>query len=139
MQQALAELNQNAKPIMALVGELIGSTAAMMMYYYFAKMKTVLIIMLAIPPFIVGVFSRFMGCTYKLKHRLPAGILAAIVHMTGCWFMGVNPLFYLLTPVAFAIAFIVAKVKLEPVHDWAIDQDKYGQLYKNSGPSTDQN
>ena len=137
MQEALNEISQNEKPLMAIVGALIGAVPAIAMYYYFSKMGGVLSVMLAIPPFIVGIFSRFMGCTYRFKHRVPAGIVGAIVHVIGCLLLGFNPLVYLLTPVAFAIDLITAKIKLAAVHEWAIDQKNFGILDKEPPSESD--
>lgn len=128
MQEALKEINQNEKPLMTIIGALIGVVPAIIMYYYFSKMGGVLFLMLAIPPFIVGMFSRVLGCAYKLKYRIPVGVIGACIHIFGCWYLGLSPLVYLLAPVAFTIALMISKVKLSPVHEWAIDQDQYGRL-----------
>jgi hypothetical protein len=42
--------------------------------------------------------------------------------------LGLSPLIYLLTPVAFGISMYLAKIKLEAVHIWAIKQEELGQL-----------
>ena len=84
--------------------------------------------MLVLPPAVVGLFARFTGRTYKTKHRLLIGAVGAIVHIAGCMLLGLSPLIYLLTPVAFGISMYLAKIKLEAVHIWAIKQEELGQL-----------
>ena len=91
-------------------------------------MGSVLYLMLALPPAVVGLFARFTGRTYKAKHRIIIGVVGAIVHIGGCILLGLNPLIYLLTPVAFFISMHLAKIKLGRVQLWAIKQEELGQL-----------
>lgn len=91
-------------------------------------MGSVLCLMLALPPAAVGLFARFTGRTYKAKHRIIIGVVSAIVHIAGCILLGLNPLIYLLTPVAFFISMHLAKIKLGRVQLWAIKQEELGQL-----------
>lgn len=55
-------------------------------------MGSVLYLMLALPPAVVGLFARFTGRTHKAKHRIIIGVVGAIVHIAGCILLGLNPL-----------------------------------------------
>ncbi|RVT48176.1 hypothetical protein EMM73_02470 [Rheinheimera sediminis] len=128
MENALAEINRNQKPVLAFIASLIGAVPAMGMYFFFAQMGGVLYLMLALPPAFVGLFARFVGRTYKAKHRISVGIVGALVHVAGCLLLQFNPLIYLLAPVAFFIAMSVAKIKLKHIHGLAIIQANLGKL-----------
>jgi VIT1/CCC1 family predicted Fe2+/Mn2+ transporter len=131
MEKALAEINRNQKPVLAFFASLVGAVPAIAMYFFFAQMGGVLYLMLALPPAFVGLFGRFVGRTYKIKHRVSVGIVGAFVHIIGCLLLQFNPLIYLLTPVAFLIAMSVAKIKLERIHSLAILQADLGKLNAN--------
>jgi len=119
---ALDEINKNQKPGLAIAASLVGAIPAIAIYFFFAQMGGLLYVFLALPPAIVGFFARYVGRTYQSKHRIPVGVVGAIVHITGCILLGLNPLIYVLTPVAFGIAMSVAKIKLEYIHELALDQ-----------------
>jgi uncharacterized membrane protein HdeD (DUF308 family) len=131
MLEALDEINKNQKPLLAFLAALVGAVPAIALYFFFAQMGGVLYVMLAIPPALVGVFARFVGRTYKAKHRISVGFIGALVHVIGCVLLEFNPLIYVLTPVAFGIAMVVSKIKLERVHEWALDQEATGLLNTN--------
>jgi hypothetical protein len=131
MLEALDEINKNQKPLLAFFAALVGAVPAIVLYFFFAQMGGVLYIMLALPPALVGLFARFVGRTYKAKHRISVGFVGALVHVIGCVLLEFNPLIYLLTPVAFGIAMVVSKIKLDRVHEWALDQEETGLLNTN--------
>lgn len=131
MERALAEINSNQKPVLAFFASLIGAMPAITMYLFFAQMGGAIYLMLVLPPAFVGLFARFVGRTYKIKHRISVGIVGASVHVIGCLLLLFNPLIYLLTPVAFVIAMSVAKIKLERIHSDAILHADLGKLNAN--------
>lgn len=131
MEGALAEINSNQKPVLAFFASLVGAVPAIAMYLFFAQMGGAIYLMLAVPPAFIGLFARFVGRTYKAKHRIPVGIVGAFVHIIGCLLLQFSPLIYLLTPVAFMIAMSVAKIKLERIHSQAILQADLGKLNVN--------
>ncbi len=77
MKSSLICLKTASKPMRGFLSALIVSPLAMLVYFYFASMGLILVIMLAIPPLIVGYLARFMGQTYKFLHRIPIGMLGA--------------------------------------------------------------
>lgn len=137
MISALIDLKKNAKPIYGLLAAIFALLPGTAMYFFFAEMGGILYVMLAIPPAIVGFTARFVGRCYTFKHRLPVGLVGAVVHLIGCFLLQLNPFIYLMTPVAFVIALTVAKVKLERVHIWALDQEQLGKLNTNNPSQAD--
>ncbi len=128
MEAAYTEINEKADPKRAFGGALAGVIPALVLYFIFAMMGGLLWVMLALPPMVIGFFARFVGRTYKHKHRLPVGAVGAIVHVLGCFLLGLNPMAYLLAPVAFGIAMVTAKIKLYRVHIWALDMAEQGKI-----------
>ena len=139
MLEALDEINKKQKPLLAFFAALVGAIPAVALYFFFAQIGGVLYVMLAIPPAIVGLFARFVGRTYKAKHRVSVGAVGVLVHIIGCVLLEFNPLIYLLTPVAFGVAMVVAKIKLERVHEWALDQESTGLLNTDKKVKADKN
>ncbi|MEM7422051.1 MAG: hypothetical protein AAF364_20415 [Pseudomonadota bacterium] len=125
---ALQELNAKQKPMQGLFGAIIGAFVGFVFYLFISQMGAAIIIMLAVPPASIGLFARFTGQMYSLKYRLPVGAIGALLHIFGCYMLGLTPLAYILTPVAFIIAVTLSKVKLERVHIWAISQEEIGKL-----------
>ena len=123
---ALNDINKNQKPVLAFFASIVGAIPAIALYFFFAQMGGLLYIFLALPPLIVGFFARYVGRTYKAKHRISIGVVGALVHIVGCFLLQLSPLAYLLTPVAFGIAMSVAKIKLEYIHELALDQKGLG-------------
>ena len=128
MEAALQKLNQKQKPVFGLLGALIGAFVGFVIYMLIAEMGGAIILMLAVPPAAVGFFARFTGQMFKLKYRLPVGIIGGVLHIIGCYMLGLNPLFYLFTPVAFGIAITLSKITLERIHVLAITQQEMGKL-----------
>ncbi len=85
-------------------------------------------IMLALPPLMVGFAAKFIGRTYSMKHRMAVGLVGVLVHILGCYLLQVSPIIYILAPVAFAIAFTAARVKLEPIQSHALASAKFGKI-----------
>ncbi|MEM5550066.1 hypothetical protein WNY63_04905 [Pseudoalteromonas neustonica] len=131
MEAAFTEINEHANPKLALLGALSGSLPAIAVYFLFMEMGGLLLIMLFLSPLIIGYFARFVGRTYKVKHRISVGVIGALVYIIGCILLGLGPLYYLLVPVAFGVAMTTAKIKLYRVHEWAIEWEENGKLFKN--------
>ena len=132
MRRAYLEIEQNAKPSHALIAGIIGAVPAIAFYAFISLDAYVAIVFLAIPAAIIGLFARFVGRTYRLKHRLPIGAIAALIHVFGCYMIGLHILSYVLTPVAFAIAVTLSSIKLEDIHHMAITQIEAGILKLDS-------
>jgi hypothetical protein len=120
MEDAYAEISKNENPKGAIFGALVGAIPAMLLYYVFALMGGHFILLLALPPALIGLFSRFVGRTYRHKHRLAVGAIGALIHIIGCALLSGSLLLYLLAPLAFYISMTVAKIRLKEVHEWAI-------------------
>lgn len=131
MEAAFTEINEHANPVLAFLGALSGSLPAIMVYFLFMEMSGVLVILMFLSPWIIGYSARFVGRTYKAKHRIAVGFVGATVYIFGCILFAMNPLMYLLVPVAFGIAMSTAKIKLYRVHEWAIEWQQNGKLFKN--------
>ena len=128
MQLAYDDISRKTKPMGAIFGALVGVIPALALYLFFSVIGGHYLLLLIIPPAVIGFFARFVGRTYKLSHRIPVGLIGAIVHIIGCYIMGGSVIVYALTPVAFGISVIVAKTKLEEVHEWALYQAEIGKL-----------
>ncbi|ALO42768.1 hypothetical protein PP2015_2271 [Pseudoalteromonas phenolica] len=131
MVSALIALRENEKPVYGFFAAFFALIPAVSMYFLFADMGGALYVMFAIPPAMVGFAARFVGRSYKFKHRLPVGFLGVFAHLVGCYLLSLNPFLYLMAPVAFVISASVAKVKLERVHIWALDQEEMGKINTN--------
>lgn len=127
-QAAFSQLNEKAKPSGAVLGSVIGAFPSFGLWYFFAKGGSMPILLMLLPPFIIGFTAQFVGRTYKTSHRIPVGIIAALLHLFCCYFYQVNVLIYLLTPVAFGIACVTAKVKLNRLEAWAVSCAEHGKL-----------
>ncbi|RUO29573.1 hypothetical protein [Aliidiomarina soli] len=128
MQHAYAELNKKERPLAAFFGAIGGALPVAALYLLFGEMGGVLAVMLLLPPVVIGLFARYTGFPYRLKVRLPIGLIAMILHIAGCWLLQLNPLLYLLAPVCAGIAISMSKVKLSKLQDLAIDRAKMGGL-----------
>lgn len=128
MVKALNEINSNQKPVLGFFAALVGAVPAIAMYLFFSQAGAILYLMLALPPAIVGLFARFVGRTYKIKYRIPVGVVGALVHVAGCMLLQFSPLVYFLTPVAFLIAMSVSKIKVGHIHSLAMIQYDLGNL-----------
>jgi len=131
MEEAYAQIRQNESPKGAILGAVIAIVPALLLYFVFVLIGGHFILLLALPPALIGLFSRFIGRTYRHHHRLPVGAIGALVHVLGCVLLGASPLLYILTPLAFFIAMSVAKIPLQEVHEWAITQADFGKLNIN--------
>jgi LytS/YehU family sensor histidine kinase len=131
MEEAYAEISKNQKPKGAIFGALVGAVPALLLYYVFALIGGHFILLLALPPALIGLFSRLVGRTFRHKHRLPVGVIGALVHIIGCALLSSSLLLYLLAPLAFYISMTVAKIRLKEVHEWAIYQADLGKLNIN--------
>lgn len=128
LEVAFAEVSKNSNPLYAFVGAVIGALPGLALFFLFGEMGGALFIMLALPPIMIGLFAKFIGRTYEVKPRISVGIVAAALHVLGCYLIGFGPIIYLLTPVAFAVAFTFAKVKLEGIHASAVTAAEFGKL-----------
>ena len=128
LELALTEVSDNADPVYAFVGAMVGGIPAIVLYLFFSQMGGIFFIMLILPPFMIGYAAKFMGRTYTIKHRIPVGLTAAFIHVLGSYLAQFDFLIFILTPVTFAIAFTIAKVKLNSVQSWAIAEADFGKL-----------
>ena len=128
MEAALLVLYKNEKPIYAFLGALIGGAVGISFFVFFSAMDAIIVFMLAVPPICIGLFARFTGSVFKIKHRLPIGVIGAIVHIAGCYLLQLSPLAYILTPVAFGIAMQLSKIKLNRVQSYALYQEEIGGI-----------
>lgn len=128
MQVAYDELNRKERPFVAFGGAIGGALPASALYLLFALLGGVFLFMLLVPAAVIGLFARYTGFPYRLKARIPIGLLAMLLHCVGCWLLQLNPLAYLLGPVCAAVAISASKVKLSRVQEFAIGQAEIGKL-----------
>lgn len=131
MRRAFLEIESEAKPKSALIAAAIGAVPAIAFYALLSINNYLLLVLLVIPPLIIALFARFVGKTYRLKHRLPIGAIAAVIHIFGCYILNLSPLIYLLAVVAFVIGVQFSCIKLEQIHYFAIDKIDDGLLDLN--------
>lgn len=131
MQEAYDELNRKERPIVAFGGAIGGALPASALYFLFGQMGGVFLLMLLLPAAVIGLFARYTGFPYRLRPRLPIGLLAMVLHFAGCWLLQLNPLVYLLGPVCAGVAISVSKVKLSRVQEFALGQAEVGKLSPN--------
>ena len=137
MESAYSYINKNAKPLLAFIGALTGLIPAFGLYFLYSDMGAILWVMLALPPLVIGLFSKFVGRTYKATHRISVGVVGALVHLAGCYMFQLNPIAYLMVPVAFVISMTSAKIKLDRVHHAAILQADLGKINTNKNLKSD--
>ncbi|KAA3649536.1 MAG: hypothetical protein DWP95_02040 [Proteobacteria bacterium] len=113
---------------MGFFAALVAAVPALAVYLFFGQMSVILVLFLALPPLMIGYAAQFVGRCYKIKHRLPIGVLGASAHIFGCVVLQVHPFYYLLTPIAFMLSVMVAKVKLKRVDIWAIEEYEMGKI-----------
>lgn len=128
MQHAYDELVRKERPLFAFGGAIGGALPAAALYFLFGQMGGVFFFMLLLPPAVIGVFARYTGFPYRLRARIPIGLLAMVVHCVCCWLLQLNPLVYLLAPVCAGVAIATSKVKLSRVQELALDKAEMGQL-----------
>lgn len=128
LQTAYRQLTQQQRPWIAFGGAIGGAMPAAALYVVFATMGGMYLWMLLLPAAIMGWFARFAGAPYQLKARLPVGVLAAALHLLGCWLLQLSPLAYLLAPVCAVVAMSCAKIKLSMLQQHALLQAHLGKL-----------
>ena len=121
MKTAYEELIRKESPSGAILGAFIGSIPAACVYLLIEDIRIAAILLFLLPPLIVGVTAKFLGKTHKTKHRIPVGSIAVCLHITGCFYLELNPLYYLLTPLIFGISFVSARIHLNRVDEWALE------------------
>ncbi|MDP5143937.1 hypothetical protein ORJ00_14410 [Rheinheimera baltica] len=131
MQDAYDEINRKERPLVAFGGALGGALPAAALYFLFAQIGGIFLPMLLMPAAVIGIFARYTGFPYRLKPRIPIGILAMVFHFAGCWLLQLNPFVYLLGPVCAGVAISVSKVKLSRVQEFAIGRAEIGKLGPN--------
>lgn len=139
MQDAYDELNRKERPFVAFGGAIGGALPASALYFLFGQMGGIFLLMLLLPAAVIGIFARYTGFPYRLKPRIPIGLLTMVLHFAGCWLLQLNPLVYLLGPVCAGVAITVSKVKLSRVQEYAIGQYEMGKLDLNQQSQTTQN
>lgn len=91
---AYQDLRTNQKPTIAFFGGLVGLVPALIIYLLFIEIGGVLAVFLALPPTVIGIFARSRGKTFRIKHRVPVGLIAAIEHVLGCYLAGFHPMIF---------------------------------------------
>lgn len=132
LQQAYDELVKIQSFTKTVIGALIGTVFACGVFFFFAQMQGLLVIFLAIPPVLIGFFAKLFGQPYEVKPRIVVAVLAFILHIFGCYYLQLFPLFYLFAPIAAGIAFIVSKIKLTRIENVALDMAELGRIKHNS-------
>jgi hypothetical protein len=128
LQTAYQQLTQKERPWIALGGAIGGAMPAAALYFVFGSMGGFYLWMLLLPAAIMGWFARFAGSPYQFKARVPVGVLAALLHLLGCWLLQLSPLAYLLAPVCAVVAISCAKINLSSMQQYALLQAHLGKL-----------
>lgn len=127
METAYQQLVQREKPLYTFLGALAGLPPAAAFYLLLGTGGWVLIVMLLVPPAIIGLFARYIGSPFRLKPRVPVGIIAFVLHLVGCYFLGLS-LSYLLAPVAGIVAVTLSRVRLNDLEKFAIGHAELGNI-----------
>ncbi len=139
MELALTELTKNAKPMHGFVAALFACIPTAALCYVISTMAAIPLVVLIIPPLIIGLTARFVGRTYRIKHRLPIGIIGAAMYLLYWGVLQLNPAFTLLLPIAFYISFFTAKIKLKPVDIWALEEQELGAFDTKTASNSNNN
>lgn len=127
MEAAYKQLIEREKPLYTLLGALAALPPAAAFYLFLGSGSWVLIIMLVVPPAIIGLFARYIGSPFRLKPRIPVGIIAFALHVIGCYVLGLS-LSYFFAPVAGIVAVILSRVRLNDMEKFAIGHAELGNI-----------
>ena len=122
------EVNSRANPTKALFGALIGVIPAACIYILYGFADRIYIVLMVIPPIVIGISARYFGQCYSIKHRIPAGIVGAILYVVACLVLLQHQGVSVLAPVAFAVTFTFAKVKLNKNEARAVSAANLGVI-----------
>jgi hypothetical protein len=136
LKQLYQQLIKAQSTIKTLIGGLIGMALAIMAFWamakpigenqYFISLPTLIIVFL--PPVMMGFFAKLYGQSYNLKPRLSVGIIALLFHIATIYLMQIHPIWYLLAPVVTILAIYIAKIKLTNKEWIAIDMAELGKF-----------
>ena len=129
--EAYNEVYEEEKPFTALLAGLIGAFPAAAMFVFFAFMGGILIWFIFIPAFFIGIFARFAAKPVRFSALAPLGVIAFVLHILGCLFLGFPPPIYILAPISAGIAMFTGKRKLTYIQELAISRVKLGKLNTN--------
>ncbi|WP_417358550.1 hypothetical protein [Gallaecimonas pentaromativorans] len=128
LKRAYQELIDKENIMAAFLGGIGGAIPGAAIFYLIGLMHGFLLIMLVIPPALIGISARFTGYPYHFKTRLPLGLLAAALHIAGCWYLQLSPLFYLVAAVAFVEAVSFSKITPTREQEAALTNLSIGRL-----------
>ncbi len=127
MEAAYQQLIQRERPLYTFLGAIAALPPAAAFYLFLGSGNWVLIVMLLVPPAIIGLFARYIGSPFRLKPRVPVGIIAFVLHVAGCYILGLS-LSYLLAPVAATVAVVLSRVRLNDIEKFAIGHAELGNI-----------
>ncbi|WP_223786893.1 hypothetical protein [Marinicella meishanensis] len=121
-------MTQQASPIGAIVGALMGAVPAIAIYAFFVHMGAILYVFIMIPPAIIGLAAQFTGQVHAIKHRLAVGLIASVVHLACLYYFNYRLLYYFLVPIIFVVAVAVAKKRLSRIEQLVADMEAEGRF-----------
>lgn len=127
MEAAYQQLVQREKPLHTFLGALAALPPAAAFYLLLGTNSWVLIVLLLVPPAVIGLFARYIGSPFRLKPRIPVGIVAFVLHVAGCYVLGLG-LSYLLAPVAGIVAVSLSRVRLNDLQEFAVGHAELGNI-----------
>lgn len=128
---AYNDVYEKEKTITTILAGLIGVLPAAAAFVFFGLMGGILIWFIFIPAFFIGIFARFAGKPVRFIALLPLGVIAFLLHLLGCFFLGFSPPIYLLAPISAGIAMFTGKRKLTHIQRFAISRAELGKLNTN--------
>lgn len=128
LQDVYDSLIRNESMAKTFIGGLMGASIAIAFYWLFIQMEYILVVFLIIPPAVIGYFAGIIGQPYQMKTRIPIGLLAVVVHILSIEYFNMNLIFLIFIPIAFAEAYIVAKIKLSKIETVALDMAEIGKI-----------
>lgn len=86
METAYNDVVKKCKPIGAIFGALNGTIPALAIYisFIFINIKEPIRFLCIFTPAIIGIFSRFVGRTFRPLHRILAGFIGATTNILEC-------------------------------------------------------
>lgn len=129
MEKAYADLYENERPILAFISALIGYIpASLILFVLNNKFILGLLFATIACPAMIGFFARFVGRLFSTKAKMAIAIFVGIIYIGWGIEGSATPLWYFLTPVPIAIAYLSSGRKLSRLQQFAIAEYNIGKL-----------
>lgn len=127
IEEAYVSLISNQSMVKTVFGASLGFLGGVILYYIFAQIGATFIILLFVPPVMVGFLSGEIGKPYDFKHKLITCVFGVMTYFIGLYwiFIAYNPFLLLLTPVAGFISVYFSGLHINEVQKRAIWKKQY--------------